>query len=239
MLTEKSDSMIRIDDSALLKKYYEKYELEKIFTEDLFDQLVLMKYRRQENLCEEQEVMHYMMFIVEGRIKVFRTLANGKSLLLNFYEPLSIIGEVELIKESTASCTGQALTTCFVLGIPMEVAQQRLKGDAKFLSYACKSLADKLHYLGRSSSINLFYPLENRLASYINAVAVKVRDANGGEELLFNENLTHLADLLGTSYRHLLRTLHSLCEQGILLKEEKGYQVLDKQQLLLMAEDLY
>ena len=99
-------------------------------------------------------------------------------------------------------------------------------------------LAKKLDYLCINSSTNLLYPLEKRLASYINTVAIFMESPDGDEYLWFNENLTYLAELLGTSYRHLLRTLNDLCTQGVIHKEKEGYRVVDKVHLSKIG-DLY
>lgn len=85
----------------------------------------------------------------------------------------------------------------------------------------------------RNGSINLLYPLENRLASYIMATM-------GNENRIeFDETLTEIAELLGTSYRHLLRTINNLVSKGILRKDKAGYEVIDEEMLSSLAIDLY
>ncbi|MEG2718091.1 MAG: helix-turn-helix domain-containing protein, partial [Clostridia bacterium] len=73
-------------------------------------------------------------------------------------------------------------------------------------------------------------PLQARLCSYIRIVC-----ANG----FFHEKLTELAELLGTSYRHLLRTLDALCAQGVLSREENGFRVMDEEALQRLGGDAY
>ena len=89
-----------------------------------------------------------------------------------------------------------------------------------------------------NSSINQLYPLENRLASYINESIIY----NENEENLyidFDENLVNIAELLGSSYRHLLRTFNILCKKGVLEKEDGKYKVINKFLLKDLAGDLY
>lgn len=64
------------------------------------------------------------------------------------------------------------------------------------------------------------------------------QESHVNESLDFNENLTHLPELLGTSYGHLLRTLNDLCKQGVINKEEEGYRVADRERLNQIG-DLY
>lgn len=231
--------MEKIQDIERIRGYYEKYGMEKLFDQPILPYLELIRFNRQEYLCHEEESMAYLMFFVEGKAKVFRTLANGKSLLISFYEPFEVIGEVELIDNRKASCHAQALTVCYVLALNMKTARKLLGEDVSFLKFACTILAEKLHHLGSSSSVNLFYPLENRLASYILMVAVKESTLEGQEQFYFHENLTHLSELLGTSYRHLLRTLNGFCQKNILIKEERGYFIAEKGKLESLAGDLF
>ena len=55
----------------------------------------------------------------------------------------------------------------------------------------CESLSEKLEKLSKNSSINLLYPLENRLSSYILATGERV-NVNGVDVLIFDENLTEM-----------------------------------------------
>ena len=231
--------MQKIDDTRLRDFYYKKYNMDQLFDESLVNELEVMKFNRLEYLCREEEPMNYLMFFVEGKAKVFRTLANGKNLLISFYAPFEVMGEVELLEERSTSCTAQALSTCYVLALDMSKARAKLSEDVSFLKFTCNILAEKLHNLGTNSSINLFYPLENRLASYILITSVRVKDKEGQEQLVFLENLTHLSELLGTSYRHLLRTLNSLCKNNIITKDKKGYIIKDLVGLEDLAEDLF
>ena len=75
----------------------------------------------------------------------------------------------------------------------------------------------------KNSSINLLYPLENRVASYIISIGVK----EDSKYFKFDETLTIISELLGTSYRHLLRTLNKLVDKKILSREKDLYIVLD------------
>ena len=44
-----------------------------------------------------------------------------------------------------------------------------------------------------------------------------------------------LCELMGTSYRHLLRTLREFCENGYLVRENGGYLIADEEALKRLA----
>ena len=229
--------MEKLQDLNRLKKYYLTYHMDKLFAIDWLKEFELIKVNRLEYICFQEEELDYLWFLVEGRAKVVKGLANGKTLLLSFYEPLEVIGDVELIQAIPAACTVQALNTCYLLALPMEQFRTTLQKDIKVLNFICRTLSEKLDHISNNSSINLLYPLENRLASYIDKVAVELNQNKGLR--CFNENLTQLAELLGISYRHLLRTLNSLCHEEILSRQKEGYIVMNEERLKMLSGALY
>jgi Mn-dependent DtxR family transcriptional regulator len=48
---------------------------------------------------------------------------------------------------------------------------------------------------------------------------------------VFSERLIDVAELLGVSYRHLLRSLKALSEEGLLEKKPDGYHLLNEAKL--------
>lgn len=97
----------------------------------------------------------------------------------------------------------------------------------------CKSLGNKLHRSSHNSSINLLYPLESRLAGYI------LKTSEETDKINFEGNLTEIAELLATSYRHLLRVLDKFCEMKYLRKNRGIYEVMDYEKLKKLSAEVY
>ena len=227
--------MKKIEDPFVIENYYNELNMQDIFINDMKKHMKLLKFDKYEYLSREEEDLEYLLFFVQGKAKVFKTLPNGRNLLLAFYNPIRVIGDIEIVKNQSATGTIQALSTCYCLAIPMKKARLELTNDRKFLKFTCESLAEKLAAVSMNSSINLLYPLENRLASYIN------ESLTNDEELYidFDENLVNIAELLGSSYRHLLRTFNALCKKGVIEKYDGKYKVINKMLLKDLAGDLY
>lgn len=230
--------MKQINDIHRMNYYTKKYEIDQLFSEDMKPYMNLFLFKSGEYLCKEGEELSYIFFFVEGKAKVYITLSNGKSLLLCFYQDFTILGDVELVGKKIASTNVQAIEDVYCIGISLEQGRMHLLNDSKFLKIICNSLGEKLIRSSNNSSINLLYPLKNRLASYILA-AGKARDYEEHRRMEFYGNLTEIAELLGTSYRHLLRTLNELTRIGVLKKRNIGFEVIDLEQLKKLAGDLY
>ncbi len=205
-----------INDLALSKNLTNKYAIKNIFDMALVEDLLLMKYNKGEFICYEGEPLKYLHFMVEGKIKVNDTQENGKSRLLCFLQDFEILGHIELFADTDYSTNVEAVTDVYCFALSLPIYKEKLFNDAKFLRYSAKKLAKTLLINNENASFNLLYPLETRLATYI------LLTADDGK---FHDNLTTLAELLTTSYRHLTRVLSNLCEKGILVKTPKYYEI--------------
>ncbi len=117
-------------------------------------------------------------------------MPNGRNSLLAFYTPFRVIGDIEVVKNQSSTGTIQAFSTCYCLAISMEKVRLELTKDRKFLKFTCESLAEKLAAVSMNRSINLLYPLENRLSSYINESLVYEENTY----IDFDENLINIAE---------------------------------------------
>lgn len=230
--------MIRIFDEEKLNYYVSKYNIDDIFTENMRAYMELMLFNKNEYICKLDEELKYFYFFVHGKAKVYTSLSNGKSLLLGFYIPFKIIGDVEFMKHKCAISNMQVIEESYCIAIPMEIIRSGTLEDCKFLRFVCAELGEKLNSLSNYSSINLLYPLENRLASYI-LVSTSCMENGGKGNVVFQGNLTEISELLGTSYRHLLRVLNKLCNLGAIRKNEGNYEIINIELLEKMSGDLY
>jgi len=227
-----------LEEQQLIDFYLNHYKLNNILDESMRKNIKVFNYHPGEHLVVNSEVLEYFFFMVEGKGKVYSLLENGKSLLVRFYKPLEIIGEVELFSSNRSVCNLQAITEVRCLGIKSDIVKEACRSNNKLLDYFCRSLSQKLLHFNISSSINLTYPLENRLAGYLMAVSVN-EGKDSIVEQMFTENMTDLADLLGSSYRHLTRTVRSFIDEGIISKKKKHIEILDWYKLEELAKEIY
>jgi CRP-like cAMP-binding protein len=230
--------MRKVINKEKLDFYISKFNINEIFSSDMSQYMELFLFQKGEYICKTDERLEYLFFFVEGRAKVYSTLSNGKSLLLCFYKSFKVLGDVECLYYETANSNVQIIEDTYCIGISFHNIRQFARDDSKFLRYVCDSLGEKLIRLSKYSSINLLYPLENRLASYILADTSNAMNA-GEKSIIFEGNLSEVAELLGTSYRHLLRTLNNLCTQRLIKKNLQVYEILDLEKLRKLAGDLY
>ena len=226
--------MFKIDSKTKLNYYINKCNIKDMFNTDMTKYMELYHFKKGEHICSSGEELNYLYFFLSGRAKVYISAPNGKSLLIRFYSPIQIIGDTEILNNTTIDCNIQAIKDCLCLAIPRDIIEKIALKDAKFLSYTCKQLAFKLASASLSSSINMLYPLENRLASYILATYSTEEGYDNS-----SDTLTQISEQLGTSYRHLLRVLDKFCVEKIIKKDGKNITILNIEKLEKLAGDLY
>lgn len=190
---------------------------------------VLLKFDRGEWLLNEGHPIGYLYFLLSGKASVSSSAENGRRLLLCYYISDGIIGDIELItSRKNAISSMQAITPLICIGLPLERYAPKLLANPKFVLRAAEGIAEKLNDSVRNCTETILKPFEQRLCIYI------LQSAQDG---FFHETLTNVADQLGSSYRHLLRCLQRLCEEGLLDKRKGGYFVLDSEALEKRAMD--
>ena len=99
--------------------------------------------------------------------------------------------------------------------------------DLRFLQHVCYTLACRMNNEGQICA--LVEPLEMRLAKFILQYSI---------DNIFTFQLNDCADILNTSYRHLLRVLKKFCSDQILSKTRNGYLIMNRSLLLQSAGEL-
>lgn len=196
-----------------------------------FADISLFRYKRGEFVLQQGHPCPHILLVTEGKMKVFNTVPNGRTLLFCYYASSGIIGEVEFAVDSDeAASSVQAVTDVSCIGVPRARYSSELKSNIAFMNAVSVELAQKLFKSSKNSALTILHPLDVRLCAYIALV-----NTDG----FFREKLTETAEVLGTSYRHLLRTLDSLCHKGVLQKTPQGYAVSDEDALRRIGGDCY
>lgn len=207
----------------------EKNELKGFLSNELLEALRPLKRSAGETLIYAGTPLQYLMFFVEGSAKVYKRLENGSSLLIGFYTPFDILGDVELFSYKQYIMDVIAIKDSVCLTLPVELVHRHADKNPALLKKLCSGLGKKLVNFNVSASANILYPLENRLASLLIAEDIKIQDHSLGE----------IAELLGVSYRQLGRVLRRFRDQGIISPRHGHIEVLDRKTLKKLACDYF
>lgn len=225
--------MRKIIDNKLLKMYIKKYNIDEIFNDEILEHAKLHFYEKEEYILNSGETLEYYYLLVDGKIKVYYPFENGKSMLLKFYKDFNTFGDLELLKGIPILCNIDAVEDTYLIAIPAEILRDKYFNDIKFLHHLVDSLSEKLYGTINNSSYNFVYPLINRLASYL------VEHLTNENYVVLNSSYLDIAQFLGTTYRHLNRTIKEMELKSIIKCEDKKIYVLDIDQLMELSKNTY
>ncbi|MGQ8873268.1 Crp/Fnr family transcriptional regulator [Paenibacillus sp. TSA_86.1] len=216
----------------LMRQLAREYGLDQVLDETVLAELRLLEADKGEVICEKGERPERLYFLVQGKLKIFTTLPNGKSLLLRFSTPLALVGDLELVNGKEANNTVQSVNRSLLLAISYRAIQNTYAENPKFLHFMLSQVTHKLYTFSNLSSLNMLYPVESRFASYL--LSITEQDSTVSEEIQTSK-LTELADLLGTSYRHLNRVTQDLCNRDIIRKVRRKIVIQNVEELRAIA----
>jgi CRP-like cAMP-binding protein len=202
------------------------------------DEIKPMRRRSGEYLIHADDPVDRLLFFVEGKAKVYSRMENGTALLIRFYRPFDILGDLELFSRDRYLMDVVAITDTLCLSVSADSIKKKAGGNTGLLTLLCARLGAKLADSNVAAAINLRYPVENRLAGYLLATL-----DDGGpspKDISYGANdLGELADLLGASYRQLSRVVRRFRDQGMLEERRGKLRVLDWSKLEPLARDYY
>jgi CRP/FNR family transcriptional regulator, putaive post-exponential-phase nitrogen-starvation regulator len=213
--------------------YVRRFELDGLLSADLVGDLRVVHREAGELIIRAGDPARDLLFLVEGRTKAYSVLDNGQSVLAAFFKPFDVLGEVELFRFKRYTLSVEAITDTVCLGLSSAAIRKAADRNCRLFMYLCGRLGAKLADRVVAESINLRYPVENRLASYLLAAS----DERGG--VLGMDNLGELADFIGASYRQLARVVRQFRAEGILAGERGRIRVRDRGRLEPLARDRY
>ena len=213
------------EKKRMILSFLQKYELDKIFPSLGIDSFDLLHVRKGQIICSKGDEINNLYFLAEGKVKIYTTTLDDKRLILRFQEALGLIGDIEFIQGTPVLHTIEASTECYFITLSYDVLRKTVINDPLFLTFLLDIVTKKFRAKTDAATLNLLYPVEVRVASYL--LSTKVED----ERQLYHEeakdsSMTDIADMIGTSYRHLNRVIKKLCNDGVI--EKAGGQIFIK-----------
>lgn len=227
--------MKKIFDRKIIMAYIQKYELDKIFKVNILEHMELFSFGKGELVCSKDNELKHMFFLVEGKIKIYTLHEDGKSILLRFSYPLSILGDVELLTNYKVLCNVESINESIFIAVEMEKLRKYAYDDTIFLKFIIDNLSSKLYSSTNATSINLLYSLESRLASYLLSIN-DYQDKLAEYIEIKIPKLTEIAPLLGTSYRHLNRIVNKFINKNIIQKRKSTIIIKNIEKLKKLSE---
>ncbi|QIZ06558.1 helix-turn-helix domain-containing protein [Priestia megaterium] len=225
--------MKELNDQEQLHAYLQTYKLESIFHEPFIPHLSLYSFDQGELICSQGEASQNLYVLVTGKVKIYTSSPEGKTLILSFKQPLEVIGDIEYVRGIDIINTVEAVSPVCMIGIHHRWLKKYGRDHAPLLQFLLDIITKKFHLKNNSLSFNIMYPVEVRLASYLLSVSFDESDSLNKNQLSIS--IKDAANLIGTSYRHLNRVITQFCEDGLIERNRGSILVKDRNGLRDLA----
>ncbi|WP_312472151.1 cyclic nucleotide-binding domain-containing protein [Neobacillus sp.] len=230
--------MKEMKDRELLKSYLLAHNLESIFNEQIMPYLSLYSFDQGELICSQGDASQYLYVLVKGKVKIYTSTMEGKTLILSFKKPLEVIGDIEYVRGIDIINTVEAVSSVYMIGIHHRWLKKYGSDYSPLLRFLLDIITQKFTIKSNSLSFNLLYPVEVRLASYLLSVSFDESDSQFNGQLRIS--IKDAANLIGTSYRHLNRVIQQYCTEGLVERNKGFILVKDRDGLRALAgENIY
>lgn len=211
-----------------ISRYLDRYELGSLFPKGIKQEMRFETYRAGDCLFSQGESADSVYFLVEGKLKVSMLSPEGKRLIVAFKTPFDIVGDIEYVRQIPFINTVEAVTETGVIRISYGLLQAEMADNPAWLQFLLNTITEKFEMKSRAMNFNLLYSVDVRVASYLLSMTPT-------HEIIDSTSLVDMADLIGTSYRHLNRVLKQFELNGWIMKKRGTITLLDRKALLQQA----
>lgn len=204
------------------------FGLAELFPIRLQQMMRLETYRAGERLFSQGEAADTVYFLVEGKLKVSMLSPEGKRLILAFKTPFDIVGDIEYVRQCPFINTVEAVMDTVVIRIPNGLLRSEMADHTAWLQFLLETITRKFEMKSHAMNFNLLYSVDVRVASYLLSMTP-------AKPVIDSTSLVDMADLIGTSYRHLNRVLQQFEQNGWIQKKRGTITLLDRGALLKQA----
>lgn len=208
--------------------YLQQFGLSDLFPDHVREEMYVATYTSGERLFSQSDEADTLYFLIKGKLKISMLSPEGKRLILAFKTPFDIVGDVEYVRDCQFINTVEAVTDIVVIGISYEALHKNMADNAAWLYFLLRTITRKFETKARAMNFNLLYTVDVRVASYLLSMTPN-------RQLLESTSLIDMADLIGTSYRHLNRVLQQFEQAGWIMKKRGKITLLDRAALLEQA----
>ncbi|PFY14392.1 hypothetical protein COL47_22760 [Bacillus toyonensis] len=222
--------------SDLIIHYLKTNKIFEIFSEIDTAYFQINHFEKGKFICNIDDEMDRLYFVVKGKVKVYTITPEGKKLILRFINPLAVVGDLELIQKSKTHNVVEACSDVVAISISNTVIRNKLLHDPIFMNFLLENIANTLKISTRFTALNLLYPVEVRVASYLLSIST---DSNGNmyKEDLDATSIPSIADFIGVSYRHVIRVLQKLNKEKLIEKKNGVIVIKDFSRMKEVAKD--
>ena len=193
----------------------------------------IKKVQKKHYVYSEGETPHWLYWVLEGRIKIFKINGSGKELITQIIRPGEFFGYKAIISQTAYMDNAVAVENATLRLLPKRDYIEIMSLDIEFTNWFTRKLAE-LSQIQDQKLLDIAYSSVRKkvalaLESFTATMSIK-------PEIQIDVSREDLANIAGTAKETLIRTLSDFKSEGILDIKEKKIIILDFDRLKSMPE---
>ncbi|EYD72886.1 Nitric oxide -responding transcriptional regulator NnrR (Crp/Fnr family) [Rubellimicrobium mesophilum DSM 19309] len=175
--------------------------------------------------------------LLDGYVRVMRTLAGGEQVVLRHIPPGQLIGIAPALRRTTYPATALTVTEALTLSWPTRLWGGFMSRYEGFATETWATVGARLEQAHDQVAELATRAVEQRIAAcLLRMVNQTGRKVAGGVEIAFPLSRANIAEMTGTSLFTVSRTLSAWERDGVIESSRKHILVTDPHRLLLLSD---
>lgn len=196
----------------------------------------ILTYKKNEKVYCEGERVHDLMFVISGKLKIYKDGVGGKTQIIRVAMPDSYLGYRPYFANQNYQTTAVAMETAVIAQIPMKLLNEMMHENAYLACFFVNELAQHLG-TAHERAVNLTQKhIRGRLAEAL----LYLRDAYGLEEdgstLSIYLSREDMANMSNMTTSNAIRTLSSFAQEHLIAIDGKKIKLMDEEGLVRVSK---
>lgn len=199
--------------------------------EELLPHMSIVNFKKNEFIYKEGDAPSAFIFLIEGKIKIFKEGVGGREQIVRMTKPLGYVGYRALIAEEMHNASAVTLEDSWVLMVTPDHFLHRLLRNPDFSFRLIQKLARELGF-SNSRTVTLTQKhIRGRLAESLLLLKEKYGFENDGISLKAYLSREDIANLSNMTTSNAIRTLSSFTSEKVIAMDGRKIKILDYDKL--------
>ena len=199
--------------------------------EELQSNISLTNYKKNEFIFKEGDKPTGFLFLVDGKVKIFKEGVGGREQIIRMTKPLGMIGYRALLAGEIHIASAVTLEDSAVAYVSTELLHSRLLTNPDFAGKIIRKLAKELGF-SNSRTVTLTQKhIRGRLAESILLLKDKYGFENDGATLKVYMSREDIANLSNMTTSNAIRTLSTFAGEKVIAIDGRKIRILDVHRL--------
>lgn len=188
------------------------------------------RFKKKMAVYDEGDLPIYLYFINQGRVKTFKTNAEGKEFVIHIYKEGEFFGYQALLEEKEHTESAAALEDCEIAMIPRQDFFDLLHRNRDLSTRFIKMLSNELHEQEERLIELAYNSVRKRTADALVMLNDKYADEDGNP-LEMPVSRDNLAAIVGTAKETVIRVLSDFKDEGLIETRASNIRILNLDKL--------